>query len=107
MRFAPSTIPPASEQTLLLFLAFPPFLRIPPFRSRISPTFAVTVTHDGPALFVQGTGRPRFRAYAESASTFFLKAVAAQVEFAHDSTGAVEALFLVENGTRQRGVRSR
>ena len=74
---------------------------------RLSPTFAIAVTSDGQALYVQATGQRRFHAYAESEARFFLKAADAQIEFTTDSTGAVDALVLIQGGARQRAPKGR
>src|SRR5206468_8195592 len=47
----------------------------------LTPTFHITVTRESTSLFLQATAQPRFRVYAESDSTFFLKVVDAQVTF--------------------------
>jgi CubicO group peptidase (beta-lactamase class C family) len=47
----------------------------------LAPTFHITVTREGASLFAQATAQPRFRIYAESDSTFFLRVVDAQVTF--------------------------
>ncbi len=58
----------------------------------LAPAFHIAVTREGMNLFVQATAQPRFRIYAESDSTFFLKVVDAQVSFGPD------ALVLHQNG---------
>ena len=58
----------------------------------LAPAFHIAVTREGMSLFVQATAQPRFRIYAESDSTFFLKVVGAQVTFRPD------ALVLHQNG---------
>lgn len=70
-----------------------------------APTFAITVTREGERLWAQATGQPRFRIYAEARDRFFLKVVPARLEFERDSTGAVTAVILEQNG-RQRGRRT-
>jgi serine-type D-Ala-D-Ala carboxypeptidase/endopeptidase len=58
----------------------------------LAPTFHIVITRDGASLFLQATAQPRFRIYAESDSTFFLKVVDAQVTF------RPSALVLHQNG---------
>jgi CubicO group peptidase (beta-lactamase class C family) len=65
----------------------------------LAPTFHITVTREGANLFVQATAQPRFRVYAESDSTFFLKVVDAQVTFRPDR------LVLHQNGQNIPGRR--
>jgi len=71
---------------------------------RLTPSFSVTVTRDGGALFVQATGQPKFPIYAESEADFFLKAVDAQVTFVKDA-GRVTGLVLHQNGQDVPGQR--
>jgi D-alanyl-D-alanine-carboxypeptidase/D-alanyl-D-alanine-endopeptidase len=58
----------------------------------LSPAFHIVVTREAAHLFVQATAQPRFAIFAESDSTFFLKAVDAQLTFRPD------ALVLHQNG---------
>ncbi len=50
----------------------------------LSPAFHMVVTRQAAHLFVQATAQPRFEIFAESDSTFFLKAVDAQLTFRPD-----------------------
>jgi len=54
------------------------------------------VTREGPRLFVQATGQPRFEIYAESETAFFLKVVDAQITFTKDG------LILHQGGADQK-----
>jgi hypothetical protein len=74
---------------------------------RIAPTAVITVTREGNKLFLQPTGQPKFQLVAESPMVFSLGVVAATVEFETDAAGDVTALTLVQNGHRQRVLRSR
>jgi CubicO group peptidase (beta-lactamase class C family) len=58
----------------------------------LSPAFHIVVTREAAHLFVHATAQPRFAVFAESDSTFFLKAVDAQLTFRPD------ALVLHQNG---------
>jgi CubicO group peptidase (beta-lactamase class C family) len=58
----------------------------------LAPTFHIVVTRQAAHLFVQATAQPRFAIFAESDSTFFLKAVDAQLTFRRDG------LVLHQNG---------
>lgn len=64
----------------------------------LAPTFSIAVTREGAALFAQPTGQPRFPIFAETDSTFFLRAVDAQLTFRKDSSGVVTGLVLHQNG---------
>ena len=70
-----------------------------------TPEFAIEVTAAGDRLFVQATGQPRVRAHAASPTRFFLKVVAAELEFALDEQGRATALTLFQDGREQRGKR--
>jgi serine-type D-Ala-D-Ala carboxypeptidase/endopeptidase len=59
---------------------------------QLAPAFHITVTRAGAHLFLQATAQPRFRIFAESDSTFFLKVVDAQLTFRPDG------LVLHQNG---------
>ena len=58
----------------------------------LSPAFHIVVTRQAAHLFIQATAQPRFAIFAESDSTFFLKAVDAQLTFRPDG------LMLHQNG---------
>ena len=58
----------------------------------LTPAFHIVVTRQAAHLFVQATAQPRFAIFAESDSTFFLKAVDAQLTFRPDG------LVLHQNG---------
>jgi serine-type D-Ala-D-Ala carboxypeptidase/endopeptidase len=72
----------------------------------LSPQFALDVTLDNGALYVQATGQPRFNIYAEAPDRFFLRVVDAQLEFSRDASGAVTGVTLVQNGARMFGSKS-
>ena len=63
----------------------------------LTPVFHMVVTRQAAHLFVQATAQPRFAIFAESDSTFFLKAVDAQLTFRPD------ALVLHQNGQHLPG----
>jgi CubicO group peptidase (beta-lactamase class C family) len=73
----------------------------------LAPTFAVEVTRDGKALYVQATSQPKFRAYAASPSRFFLRVVEAEIEFTLDDAGTVTGLVLHQSGRSTPGRRVR
>jgi pimeloyl-ACP methyl ester carboxylesterase len=73
----------------------------------LAPTFAITITRDGDKLFAQATGQPSFQLFAESAMTFSLKVVNAQIEFETNDAGTATALVLVQNGRRQRAPKAK
>jgi len=64
----------------------------------LAPTFSITITYEGGALFAQGTGQPKFAVLAESPTQFFLRGVDAQLTFTSDSTGTVTGLILHQGG---------
>jgi len=58
----------------------------------LAPTFHIVITREAAHLFAQATAQPRFGIFAESDSTFFLKAVDAQM------TLRADGLVLHQNG---------
>jgi hypothetical protein len=73
----------------------------------LAPNMIITITRDGDRLFGQLTGQPAFALYADSATTFSLKVVDAQIEFETDAAGGVTGLVLAQNGQRLRAVRTK
>lgn len=71
----------------------------------LSPTFVLTVTHEGNRLWGQATGQPAFRMWASARDSFFLRVVDAEVTFERDANGRVTALTLHQNGRSTRGAR--
>jgi D-alanyl-D-alanine-carboxypeptidase/D-alanyl-D-alanine-endopeptidase len=63
----------------------------------LTPAFHIVVTREAAHLFVQATAQPQFAIFAESDSTFFLKAVDAQLTFRADG------LVLHQNGQHVPG----
>jgi serine-type D-Ala-D-Ala carboxypeptidase/endopeptidase len=71
----------------------------------LAPAFSITVVREGSALFAQATGQQKFPIFAETDSTFFLRAVDAQLTFTRDPGGAVTGLVLHQNGQHVPGRR--
>ena len=67
---------------------------------RIAPGVLVDVTRDDRGLSIQVTGQPRVRIYAESKTAFFLRVVAARIEFERDEAGQVARAVIHQNGQR-------
>jgi hypothetical protein len=65
---------------------------------QLAPSFILTITREGDALFAQATGQPKFQIFPESERGFFLKAVDAQITFETDSAGRATSLTLHQNG---------
>jgi D-alanyl-D-alanine-carboxypeptidase/D-alanyl-D-alanine-endopeptidase len=61
------------------------------------PGFALTVTRDGDSLFLQPSGQVAIGLFPESDTTFFLRAVDAEVSFTME-VGQITALVLHQNG---------
>lgn len=74
-------------------------------RYALAPTFVLTVTREGGALFVQATNQGRLRVYPESDSTFFFKDMDAQVSFRRDATGRASRIVLHQSGRSTPGPR--
>jgi hypothetical protein len=67
---------------------------------------ALAVRLDGDRLMILISGQPPVQLFAQSASSFFLKAAGnQQVEFETDASGNATALVLVAGGARQRAVK--
>jgi CubicO group peptidase (beta-lactamase class C family) len=64
----------------------------------LAPGFILTVSHEGPQLYIQATGQPRFEAYATSTTEFFLKVVDARMVFHADGPGRAESLTWYQGG---------
>jgi serine-type D-Ala-D-Ala carboxypeptidase/endopeptidase len=67
---------------------------------------AASVTREGPHLFAQLPGQPKFEVFAESERDYFLKVVDAQVTFETDSRGRATAVALHQLGRDLKGVRT-
>jgi CubicO group peptidase (beta-lactamase class C family) len=68
---------------------------------QLSPVFSLTVTRDGNRLFAQGTGQRPIEVFPESETTFFARAIDAQITFVKDAQGRVTHLVLHQNGRDQ------
>tara|TARA_R110000765_G_scaffold140504_1_gene241073 strand:- start:15 stop:1775 length:1761 start_codon:yes stop_codon:yes gene_type:complete len=69
----------------------------------LMPTFKITITKEGKQLKAQATGQPMLDILAKSNDTFYLKEVAAQIQFIKDENGAIESLTLFQNGQEMNG----
>ncbi|CAL2103237.1 CubicO group peptidase (Beta-lactamase class C family) [Tenacibaculum sp. 190130A14a] len=68
----------------------------------LTPGFVITITAKEQQLFAQATGQPQFELFAESPTKFFLKVVAASVEFHQDEQGNTNALTLFQGGREMK-----
>lgn len=64
---------------------------------QLAPNFILTITVQDKQIFAQATGQPRFEIFPESETTFYLKVVAAKIEFVKEA-GTVTRLILFQNG---------
>ena len=64
----------------------------------LAPGFVLHVDRDARGLWAQATGQPRFRLWAESDSTFYLRVTEARIDFERDKTGRAEKLVLHQGG---------
>lgn len=64
----------------------------------LEPGVLADVTVENGTLLVQITGVPRYRAYPESETTFFIKVIDVQITFQKDAKGNVVGLVLHEEG---------
>lgn len=54
----------------------------------------VLITRQNNDLFMQLSGQPQYRLYAESETMFYIKEVDAKVEFVEIQNGTVDSLFI-------------
>ena len=101
-----STMPlaPLPKRRVAITLA-PEVLRRYVGEYELAPTFSITITMEGNALFGQATGQPKIPIFAETETQFFLTAVDAQLTFTKDATGAVTGLILHQGGQNSPGRR--
>jgi D-alanyl-D-alanine carboxypeptidase len=64
----------------------------------LTPTFRLTVTHEGGRIYTQATGQERVEIFPAGETEFFLRVVDAQISFVRDSAGAVSGLVLHQGG---------
>lgn len=64
----------------------------------LAPTFVLTVTVEGGALWVQATNQPKNPVYASAKDEFFYKGIKARITFARDAAGKVKGLVLHQGG---------
>ena len=67
-----------------------------------APGFAMTISRLGDKLLFQATNQPVLVMAQESPAVFTIESIGARIEFEFDDAGAVTALSLAQNGTRQR-----
>ncbi len=65
---------------------------------RLQPGFEIAVTREGGQLYAQATGQPRFEIFPQSETKFYLKVVAAQIEFHTGDDGTAQSLTLFQGG---------
>ncbi|MEJ0006850.1 MAG: DUF3471 domain-containing protein [Steroidobacteraceae bacterium] len=65
---------------------------------QLAPRAILSVTRDGEHFFAQLTGQQRLEIFAESATKFFLKVIAAQLSFNQDSGGKIIGATLHQAG---------
>lgn len=64
----------------------------------LAPTFALTITEEGGALFAQATGQGKAPIFASAKDDFFYKVVSARISFQRDDSGKVTGLTLHQGG---------
>jgi CubicO group peptidase (beta-lactamase class C family) len=65
----------------------------------LAPTFVLSVTREGDALYVQATGQPRFPLSPEAPDKFYAENVDAELVFTLGPTGKATSVTLRQNGT--------
>jgi CubicO group peptidase (beta-lactamase class C family) len=71
----------------------------------LAPSFRLTVTREGDALFGQATGQGKIQLFAETETEFFLKVTDAQITFVKDAAGKVNSIVLHQGGANIPGRR--
>src|SRR6266550_4562204 len=72
---------------------------------QLSPTFSIAITLEGNRLMSQATNQPALPLFPESETSFFLKAVDAQIEFAKNDKGEVTSLTLRQGGNEMKALK--
>jgi CubicO group peptidase (beta-lactamase class C family) len=72
---------------------------------KLAPTFSIVITLEGNQLMSQGTNQPPLPLFAESETSFFLKAVDAKIEFAKNDRGEVTSLTLRQGGNETKALK--
>lgn len=73
----------------------------------LTPTVSLVITLDGNKLMGRVGTQPAFQLFAQSPTTFFLRAAPATVEFDTDAAGAVTGLTVVQGGARRRATKTK
>ena len=72
---------------------------------QLAPTFSIVITLEGNRLMSQATNQLALPLFAESQTSFFLKAVDAQIEFAKNEKGEVTSLTLRQGGNEMKALK--
>jgi len=72
---------------------------------QLAPTFSIVITLEGNRLMSQATNQPALPLFPESETSFFLKAVDAQIEFAKNEKGEVTSLTLRQGGNEMKALK--
>ena len=72
---------------------------------QLAPTFSIVITLEGNRLMSQATNQPALPLFPESETSFFLKAVDAQIEFAKNDKGEVTSLTLHQGGNEMKALK--
>jgi hypothetical protein len=68
---------------------------------RITPAFAITVTHENDKLIIQATNQGKIQLEREAGNKFKCIGVDAKISFVHDAAGKVTHLILHQNGDQK------
>jgi len=64
----------------------------------VQPGFDITITIEDGKLMTQATGQQKFQIFPESQTKFFLKVIAAKIEFIESDNGKFESFILYQGG---------
>ena len=72
---------------------------------QLHPGFDLVISLEGEQMMAQATNQPKAAMYPESETSFFLRAVDAQIEFIKDEKGNVTQLILHQGGHDMKATR--
>ncbi|MDB5032696.1 serine hydrolase [Mucilaginibacter sp.] len=69
----------------------------------VTPNFSMEVTIENGQLWIQTTGRPKEKMFAQTTNFFFSKEAEAQIKFENDETGKVDKVTIYVSGRQLEG----
>lgn len=97
LRGEPPLAPPSTDPVVEIALPAESLTRFVG-RYEFAPTFAIEITQDQSGLWAEATGQAKLPIYPSAPTTFFLRAVKAELQFEVDGAGGVTGVVLRQNG---------